>query len=169
MLGSDYRDQNCSIARTLEVIGERWSVLVLRDAFLGVRRFDDFQRSLGISRNVLTARLARLVELGILQRVQYSERPPRDEYRLTDRGRDLFPVLLALADWGDRHAPTAAGPPKRFEHRGCGGRIDPRHLRCEACGADADDPRMVLAVDGPGAAAPAGSVLLGARSTAAEE
>jgi DNA-binding HxlR family transcriptional regulator len=158
MLGSDYRDQNCSVARTLEVMGERWSMLVLRDAFLGVRRFDDFQRSLGLSRNVLAARLARLVELGVLRKERYSERPQRFEYRLTERGRDLFPVLLALADWGDRHAPTEAGPPRVFVHRGCGGTIDPRHLRCEACGTDVDDPRAMEARPGPGAQAPPGTL-----------
>jgi DNA-binding HxlR family transcriptional regulator len=156
VLGSDYPDQNCSIARTLEVVGERWSMLVVRDAFLGVRRFDDFQRSLGVSRNVLAARLSRLVELGVLHKERYSERPERYEYRLTERGRDLFPVMLALVDWGDRHAPTEAGAPKVFTHRGCGGRVDPRHMRCEQCGADIDVPREVTAAAGPGAdAAPA--------------
>lgn len=159
MLGADYPDQNCSIARTLEVVGERWSMLVVRDAFLGVRRFDDFQRSLGLSRNVLAARLARLVELGVLRKVQYSERPARFEYRLTDRGRDLFPVILALVDWGDRHAPTDAGPPRVFQHAGCGGTVDPRHMRCEACGADIDSARDVTALPGPGAEAAPGSVL----------
>ncbi len=151
MLGSDYPGQACSVARTLEVIGERWSMLVIRDAFLGVRRFDDFQRSLGLSRNVLAARLARLVELGVLRKERYSERPERFEYRLTERGRDLFPVLLTLAGWGDQHAAPEAGPPRRFLHRDCGGAIDLRHLRCSACGIDIDDPRLVDAPLGPGA------------------
>ncbi|MBO9531915.1 MAG: helix-turn-helix transcriptional regulator [Solirubrobacteraceae bacterium] len=151
MLGSDYDGQNCSIARTLEVVGERWSLLVIRDAFLGVRRFDDFQRSLGLSRNVLAARLTRLVELGVLTKVAYSERPARYEYRLTDRGRDLLPVILTLADWGDRHAPNPAGPPRVFLHRDCGGHVDARHMRCEACGADIDSPRQITAPPGPGA------------------
>lgn len=159
MLGSDYRDQNCSVARTLEVMGERWSMLVIRDAFLGVRRFDDFQRSLGLSRNVLAARLSRLVELGVLRKERYSERPERFEYRLTERGRDLFPVLLALADWGDQHAAPEAGPPRRFLHRACGEPIDLRHMRCNVCGVDIDDPRLVEAPLGPGAAAPPGSLL----------
>ncbi len=153
MLGSDYRNQNCSVARTLEVVGERWSLLVIRDAFLGIRRFDDFQRSLGVSRNVLAARLARLVELGILSKVPYSERPLRHEYRLTEEGRDLFPVIMAMVDWGDRHAPTDQGAPKVFRHRACGAPIDPRHLRCTGCGADIDHPRLVTAEPGPGATA----------------
>jgi DNA-binding HxlR family transcriptional regulator len=158
VLGSDYRDQNCSVARTLEVVGERWSLLVLRDALLGVRRFDDFQRSLGISRNVLAARLTRLVELGILRRERYSERPERFEYRLTQRGKDLFPVILAMADWGDRHAPTSAGPPRLFLHRDCGGTVDARHLRCEQCQAEIDHVSELLATPGPGAHAPVGEL-----------
>lgn len=151
MLGSDYEGLNCSIARTLEVVGERWSLLVIRDAFLGVRRFDEFQSSLGLSRNVLAARLARLVELGVLRKEAYSERPVRYEYRLTERGKDLFPVIMSLVDWGDRHAPTAAGPPRVFLHRDCGGAVDPRHMRCHECGADIDAPRQVTSEYGPGA------------------
>lgn len=151
MLGIDYPDQNCSIARTLEVIGERWSMLVVRDAFLGVRRFDDFQRSLGLSRNVLASRLARLVELGVLRKQPYSERPLRYEYRLTESGHDLFPVVMALVEWGDKHAPAEGGVPKVFRHRDCGGALDPRHMRCEACGADIDSARQVRSEPGPGA------------------
>src|SRR3954469_2905422 len=93
MLGNSYDDQVCSIARTLELIGERWTILIVRDAFLGVRRFDELQRSLGIARNVLQNRLERLVEHGILERVRYQERPERFEYRLTEKGIDLWPVL----------------------------------------------------------------------------
>src|SRR3954453_4732996 len=104
MLGNSYDDQVCSIARTLELIGERWTILIVRDAFLGVRRFDDFQRSLGIARNVLQNRLERLVEHEILERARYQERPERFEYRLTEKGLDLWPVLVSLISWGDRHA-----------------------------------------------------------------
>ncbi|MDO9353794.1 MAG: helix-turn-helix domain-containing protein [Solirubrobacteraceae bacterium] len=155
-LHNDFADQNCSVARTLEVIGERWSLLILRDAFLGVRRFDQFQSRLGISRNVLTARLQHLVEQGVLRREQYSERPPRSEYCLTSRGRDLYPVIMAMVDFGDRHAPTPAGPPRIFTHKGCGGLLDKRHLRCEKCGEDV--PLRELAQEkGPGFDGPIGT------------
>jgi len=103
MLKRDYDGQNCSIARALEVVGERWTLLIVRDAFLGLRRFDHFQESLGIARNVLTDRLNRLVEEGILERVRYTERPERYEYQLTRKGRDLNIALAALMQWGDRY------------------------------------------------------------------
>ena len=103
MLRSDYEDQNCSIARTLEIVGERWTLLIVRDAFLGLRRFDEFQESLGIARNVLTDRLNRLVDEGVLERVLYSERPERYEYHLTKKGLDLNIALTALRQWGDEY------------------------------------------------------------------
>ena len=103
MLRRDYEGQNCSIARALEVVGERWTLLIVRDAFLGRRRFDEFQASLGISRNVLTERLNRLVEEGILERVPYHEHPKRYEYRLTKKGRDLHLALTGLRQWGDMY------------------------------------------------------------------
>ena len=133
MLGKTYEGQVCSASRALEVIGERWTMLIVRDVFLGVRRFDDFQRSLGIARNVLQGRLQRLVEHGILERVRYQERPERFEYRLTEKGLDLWPILVSLLAWGDRHA-APDGPPVVLEHRGCGGRINDRRT-CEKCGA----------------------------------
>jgi len=104
VLNRSYDGQNCPIARALEVVGERWTLLIVRDALLGPRRFDQLQESLGIARNVLTARLNRLVEEGVLERVRYSERPPRDEYRLTAKGRELELALTALRRWGDKHA-----------------------------------------------------------------
>jgi DNA-binding HxlR family transcriptional regulator len=103
VLKRDYEGQNCSIARALEIVGERWTLLIVRDAFLGMRRFDQFQQSLGIARNVLTDRLNRLVEEGILERVRYSERPERYEYRLTAKGRELNIALAGLRQWGDRY------------------------------------------------------------------
>src|SRR5688500_2876036 len=114
MLKRTYEGQNCSIARALELIGERWTLLIVRDAFLGLRRFDEFRQSLGVARNVLAERLDRLVQEGVLERVAYSERPPRFEYRLTDKGRDLAVPLLALMQWGDRHLPH---PPPRVARR----------------------------------------------------
>ena len=103
MLKRDYEGQDCSIARTLEIVGERWTLLIVRDAFLGLRRFDEFQASLGIARNVLSDRLNRLVEAGILERVRYSRRPARYEYRLTRKGRELNVALAGLRQWGDKH------------------------------------------------------------------
>lgn len=103
MLNRDYEGQNCSVARALEVVGERWSLLIVRDVFLGLRRFEELQQSLGIARNVLTDRLNRLVEEGVLERVRYSERPERFEYRLTRKGRDLNIALAGLRQWGDKY------------------------------------------------------------------
>ncbi len=132
MGGSPFAAMDCSIARTLDVVGERWTLLILRDAFYGIRRFDDFQRSLGIARNVLADRLAKLVERGVLRREQYEERPPRHEYRLTDKGRDLFRVLLAMAHWGDRW--ESEGPPLvTVTHHDCGHVIDVQPA-CSHCG-----------------------------------
>lgn len=155
VLGNTYSGQTCSVARALELVGERWTILIVRDAFLGVRRFDDFQRSLGVARNVLQGRLERLVESGILERVRYQERPERFEYRLTEMGVDLWPVVVSLLSWGDRHlAPD--GPPIVLEHRGCGGRVNDRRI-CEQCGTllearDAQARRGPALAGAPGAA-----------------
>jgi DNA-binding HxlR family transcriptional regulator len=149
MLGNDYKDQNCSIARALELVGERWTILVLRDVFLGVRRFEAIQRNLGVARNVLAARLDRLVDEGILEKALYQERPPRHEYRLTDKGLDLWPVIVELLQWGDRHLAPAAGPPVVIRHRGCGGTLGERRI-CTRCGEPLG-VRDVRAETGPGA------------------
>ena len=103
MLKRDYEGQNCSIARALEVVGERWTLLIIRDLLLGINRFDDLQESLGIARNVLTDRLNRLVDEGVLERVLYNERPERYEYHLTKKGLDLNIALTALRQWGDEY------------------------------------------------------------------
>src|SRR5262249_8199804 len=116
MKRTSFAGMHCSIARTLEVVGEWWTLLILRDAFLGIGRFDDFQRRLGIARNVLTDRLQRLVEHGILERHRYQERPERFEYRLTAKGQDLHPVILSLLRWGDRWTAGEEGPPLLLEH-----------------------------------------------------
>lgn len=150
MLNREY-DQNCSIARTLEVLGERWTLLVIRDVFNGRRRFDQIQASLGVARNVLAARLTWLVEEGILERHRYQERPPRDEYFLTAKGLDLWPVMVALLNWGDRHYPADGGPPVVIVHKGCGGRVDDRRI-CERCGRPLE-VREARAVPGPEAEA----------------
>jgi DNA-binding HxlR family transcriptional regulator len=132
MLARDYH-LDCSIARSLELIGERWSLLVIRDVFLGNRRFDEIQSSLGIARNVLAARLQRLVDEGILERRRYRERPERYEYFLTEKGLDLWPVLVALLGFGDKHLSPTDEPPVRIVHKGCGGAVNDRRI-CERCG-----------------------------------
>jgi DNA-binding HxlR family transcriptional regulator len=145
MLPNAYAGQHCSIASTLEIVGERWTMLILRDAFLGVRRFEHFQKRNGIARNVLSARLERLVEAGILRRRRYSERPPRDEYLLTEKGLDLWPTLVAMLKWGDKHV-YAGARPKLLFHRDCGGEVSERRT-CERCGAELG-PRDVRAEPG---------------------
>jgi DNA-binding HxlR family transcriptional regulator len=118
MKRTPYKQMNCSIASTLEVVGEPWTLLIIRDAYLQVRRFEEFQRHLNIARNILTARLRKLVEYGVLQRVQYQDRPKRFEYRLTEKGAALFPVIATLKEWGDKFGEKAAfGPPLQFEDR----------------------------------------------------
>jgi DNA-binding HxlR family transcriptional regulator len=164
MLGNDYKDQNCSIARALELVGERWTLLVLRDVFLGVRRFDALQLDLGVARNVLATRLERLVEQGILEKAAYQERPLRYEYRLTEKGLDLWPVIVELLRWGDRHAAPAGGPPVVLRHRDCGGTLGERRI-CTSCGAFLERGD-VRAEAGPGAdrgqpTRPAGAALAG--------
>ena len=149
MLGNDYTSQTCSVAAALEVVGERWSLLIVRDVLLGVRRFEALQKDLGIARNVLQARLTRLVEHGVLERRLYQERPRRYEYILTEKGLELWPTIVALLQWGDKHAPAAAGPPVVLEHQGCGGAID-EHRICARCG-ERLGPRDSLAKAGPGA------------------
>jgi DNA-binding HxlR family transcriptional regulator len=142
-----FAEMDCSVAQCLEVIGEWWSMLIVRDSFLGVTRFDDFQKSLGISRNILQQRLAKLVEAGVLTRVPYSEHPLRNDYRLTDKGRDLWPVLTAMRQWGDHYA-APSGPPLRVVHKACGSDGD-AVLVCSSCG-ELLGPRQVEAVAGPG-------------------
>jgi len=134
-------DQDCSLARSLAVVGDRWTLLVLREAFLRVRRFDEFQARLGIARRVLTERLTLLVDEGVLEKVQYNDRPVRHEYRLTEKGLGLYPVILSLVHWGDRHYAGDRGPPLLHKHKACG-RDFTSVLTCSECGEPVD-PRDV--------------------------
>ncbi|HVD86615.1 MAG TPA: helix-turn-helix domain-containing protein [Solirubrobacterales bacterium] len=149
MLRRDYPGLDCSVAKALEVIGERWSLLIVRDVMHGHRRFGEMQESLGIARNVLSARLERLVEENILERRAYSESPPRHEYFLTEKGLDLWPALIALLNWGDRYSPSPEGPRRLIVHKECGGTVSERGI-CESCGKilEARDAKQV---PGPGA------------------
>jgi len=150
VLRRDYPGQACSLAKSLEVIGERWSLLIVRDVMNGNRRFSGIQASLGIARNVLSARLQRLLDEDILERRAYQESPPRHEYFLTEKGLDLWPILIALMHWGDRHSAGPDGPPLVVRHKDCGGEVSDRGI-CEACG-EVLTARDAIAVPGPGAA-----------------
>jgi DNA-binding HxlR family transcriptional regulator len=129
----EFKPSACSVARTLDVLGDTWSILVLREVFLGAHRFDPIQAHLGIARNILAARLKRLVEHGLLQKRQYQAHPPRFEYHLTRKGLDLQPVLIGLMQWGDRYVADASGGPVVLEHRACGHPVRAVAM-CEACG-----------------------------------
>jgi len=148
---------NCSIQRTLEIVGERWTLLVLREAFYGRRRFDDFQQALGCARNILSNRLATLVDHGLLRRQPYREpgQRPRYEYRLTEKGIDLSPVLIALMRWGDRWAADADGAPVIVRHTDCDAPVE-AVLRCQN-GHEALTARQTYGAPGPGALADAAS------------
>lgn len=147
MLGRTYDDQVCSIARALDVVGERWSLLIIRDAvFAGVTRFADFQHNLGVATNILSSRLEAFVAAGLMQRRRYSERPEQYDYVLTDKGSDLLGALIALTEWGDRWA-APEGPPILYRHATCGGDVE-QHLACAHCGPiEADE---VSVRPGPG-------------------
>ncbi len=150
-LGVDYATQDCSLARTIEVVGERWTLLILRDCFLGVRRFHDFGTRLDISKAVLTRRLTDLVEAGLLERAPRGPAGGRSDYVLTDLGESLWPVVVALVEWGDRHL-SPAGPRRVFEHRACG-RVLESGARCPGCGRT-PAPEEIDTYAGPGAVHP---------------
>jgi DNA-binding HxlR family transcriptional regulator len=151
MLGKMYDSQVCSIARSLEVIGERWSLLIIRDAvFGGATRYKDFQLRLGIATNILKVRLDGFVEAGVMRREKYSEQPELYEYLLTDKGRALAPALVALTQWGDRWA-TDEPPPILYNHSACGAGITQQTM-CADCGS-VDDPAEIQAMIGPGMSA----------------
>ena len=133
MQRTDFSQMECSIARSLAVAGEPWSPLVIRDVYIGINRFDDIQRDLGISRKVLTERLRHLVAAGVLERRRYSERPPRDEYVLTEMGQEFMDVMMAMVRWGDRWTAGDAGPPALYRHRSCG-QITHVEPHCAVCG-----------------------------------
>jgi DNA-binding HxlR family transcriptional regulator len=129
---ADYTRERCAMAATLEIVGDPWTLLILRDAFRGVRRFEQFQDHLGVARNVLAARLKSLVADGVLETRRYSERPPRHEYLLTEKGLDLRPVLLTMLDWGERHIYGQTDGLTGYRHKTCGCALKPK-LYCGAC------------------------------------
>ena len=147
MRWEELEQQPCSLARTLSVVGDRWTLLVLRECFLGTRRFDAFEQRLGITRHLLADRLKTLVRAGVLNKVAYQQRPLREEYRLTDKGRDLYPVIMSLVNWGDRYMSDENGPPIRHIHRTCGKPLRAQ-LVCSVC-AEPLAPHEVLLEEAP--------------------
>ena len=143
-----FAEMDCSIAQTLEVVGEWWSLLIVRDALLGISRFDEFQERLGISRNVLNQRLGRLVEEGVLEKVPYQDHPPRFDYRLTDKGRALLPVITAIRQWGDEWILGEDAAPIVVEHTTCG-HVSKGVLMCDHCHEELTT-RTLRARRGPG-------------------
>ena len=133
MKWTDLPEENCSVARSVAVIGDRWTLLILRDLFLGVRRFEAFEKRLGISRSIIADRLKKLTDEGVLRREAYQDNPVRHEYRLTDKGLALHPVMMAIVHWGDVHYAGAAGPPLIHRHKACGCDFAPVQT-CSECG-----------------------------------
>jgi DNA-binding HxlR family transcriptional regulator len=159
MRRTSFAHMHCSLARTLERIGDWWTPLILRDLYLGLSRFDDLVEDLGVSRNLLTARLKALVAAGLIERRRYEERPPRYAYYLTQAARELMPALIALTAWGDRWATPPGGPPVLVTHRHCGHKLTPR-LYCECCGTPVGFDEAVPS-GGPGAKAARGTRIVG--------
>jgi DNA-binding HxlR family transcriptional regulator len=141
-------EQNCSMARTIAVIGDRWTLLILRECFLRVRRFEEFQDKLGITRHLLAARLKKLVNFGVLRRAPYQESPKRHEYILTQKGLDLYPIIMAIVHWGDIHMVDERGRPLLHQHKTCGKFFDPVMV-CSEC-AEPLRAKEVVVHRGPG-------------------
>jgi DNA-binding HxlR family transcriptional regulator len=154
MQRTQFGEMACSIARTADVIGEPWSPLIIRNIYIGIARFDQLQQSLGISRKVLAERLRWLTETGVLERREYSSKPPRHEYVLTTKGLELFDVLMVMVRWGDRWLAGEAGPPVLYRHHACG-QVSHVDLHCSVC----DQPMHATDIDvlpGPGSQVPVG-------------
>lgn len=148
MKWSEVGRRRCSVARALSIVGDRWTMLVVREAFLGTRRFDQFLNHVGASRNIVADRLRKLVGAGVLDKRPYEERPRRFEYRLTDKGRDLYPVLVSLLAWGDRWMAEPEEPRLELVHARCGQRVTPG-LSCPCCGEPIDPKEMQVGDDIP--------------------
>jgi DNA-binding HxlR family transcriptional regulator len=153
MQRTQFGEMACSIARTMDVIGEPWSPLIVRNIFIGITRFDQLAESLGISRKVLAERLRWLTQAGVLERREYSDHPPRYEYVLTTKGLELVQVLMVMVAWGDKWLAGAAGPPALYRHHACG-QISHAELRCSVCG-EAMRATDIDVLPGPGSAIPA--------------
>jgi DNA-binding HxlR family transcriptional regulator len=159
MAKQSFGDISCSIARAVEVVGQRWTPLILRDLFAGLTRFEDLRRDLGIASNILAARLDELEHHGVVERQQYQSTPPRHEYLLTDKGRDLYPVIATLLAWGDKWLAGADGPPALLVHAECGC-VTTTKTVCAQCGGELD-AATTTAVAGPGARPGPGTAVIG--------
>lgn len=158
MTRTSLREVTCSIARTVDVLSDAWAWLIVRDAFIGVCRFDDLQEDLGISRKVLAQRLNDLVEAAVLDKHQYADGPARFEYKLTDKGNDLVPILAALMGWGDRWEPTDGGPPLYIQHQQCS--TNHVTVTCDDCGEPATADALTIR-PGPGGSVRPGTAIIG--------
>lgn len=145
---ADIGNQPCSVARTLSVIGDTWSMMIIRNAFLGIRRFDDFQKNLGVTRHILTDRLNTLVQEQILYKAPYTETQKRFEYRLTQKGLDLYPIIMSLVQWGDTYMDQGQGAPLEFIHESCGAKFHPVTV-CSEC-REPLNPKHVKVQNGKG-------------------
>lgn len=148
MKWSELNQETCSMARTLSVIGDRWTLMILRDCFLGIRRFDDFQGRLGVTRGILAERLKQLTAENVLEKVAYQSQPKRYEYKLTEKGLDLYPVVLSIVHWGDIHMSGEVGRPILHQHKTCNHEFDPK-MCCSECGGELS-AHDVVALKGPG-------------------
>jgi len=144
----ELENEPCSVARTLSVIGDRWTLLVLRDCFMGVRRFEQFEANLGLTRHVLADRLKKLVEADVLKKTPYGEAPVRQEYRLTEKGFDLYPVIMSIVHWGDKHMADERGAPIVHRHKNCGKQMFAQMV-CSDCGEELDAREVTVDI-GPG-------------------
>lgn len=161
MRKTSFADMQCSLARSLDRMGDWWSPLILRDLYVGVVRFDELVEDLGVSRNLLAQRLDALVARKLVVRRAYQQRPRRYEYRLSAAGKDLIPVILALTSWGDRWAQPREGAPVEFLHESCGRKFEP-HITCSVCGERIEADKVKV-VPGPGGAAKRGTRVLARR------
>jgi DNA-binding HxlR family transcriptional regulator len=159
MRQTSFSEMHCSLARSLQLVGDWWSPLILRDLAIGPRRFDDLADDLGISRNLLTTRLGGLIDAGVVARTLYQEHPPRYRYHLTEAGSELVPVLMVLTAWGDRWAPPEGGPPVQYQHRDCGEVFTPT-VCCSSCGQPVTADEVDL-LPGPGGRRAPGTMLAG--------
>lgn len=148
MRWQDIKDVPCSIARAMSVIGDRWTLLILRDCFMGVKRFDQFQKRIGLTRHRLSDRLGRLVDEGILRKQPYQEKPVRYEYRLTRKGVELYPIIMTIVHWGDKWMDEDKGAPVEYLHQSCGHKMH-AEVCCSECG-EVLDPRTISPQIGPG-------------------